>query len=980
MRKILHFLFFTLLILIFSSNKPPKEFQYIQYVNPFIGTDAHGHTYPGATLPFGMVQLSPDTRLEGWDGCSGYHYSDSVIYGFSHTHLSGTGVPDYCDLLIMPTTGCINALPGMPEDNYNGYASPFSHKQEKASPGYYSVKLLKYNILAELTATKRVGIHRYIFPKGSQRNVIIDLKHRDRVIDSYINFVSDSEIEGYRFSSAWARNQKIFFVIQFSQPFINKAIVLNDTNYINQTSASGDNIRAFFTFPSKTSQPLVVKVAISFVDIDGARKNLETEAKSWDFDNYKLQSATIWEDILDNISIDADKETKDIFYTALYHSYIQPNIFNDCDGRYRGRDDKIHQSNDNYYTVFSLWDTYRAWHPLMTILEPQITRDFINTFLLQYEQSGLLPIWELAANETNCMIGYHAVSVIYDAWQKGIRNFNGIQALEAMKTMATRNTLSLADYENNGCVLASEDGESVSKTLEYAYDDWCIAQMALSLGMIEDYKKYINRSLFFKNLFDPETKFFRARNNGSWVKPFSPYDVSLHYTEANAWQYSFYVPHDINDFISLLGGKDALEQKLDSLFYTKTNISGREQVDITGLIGQYAHGNEPSHHIAYLYNFIGKPYKTQELIDQVALFYTNKPDGLIGNEDCGQMSAWYIFSAFGFYPVTPGDSIYVIGKPLLNSATINLEKPFHMIAHQLSAENKYIQRVTFNGKEYTKSFITHNMIINGGTLEFFMGKNPSDWGTKNDNCPRTIIENNNFVAMPFYVEGQRSFSGKTTITLESIEPNCKIFYTIDGSTPTENSILYLGPFSIDSSCEIYSICIDEKGNKSNINRTKLVKLDEGKTIKIFSKYSREYTGGGDIALIDGIMGGTDYRTGEWQGYQDTSLLAIIDLGKTLKISNLSAHFLRNVNSWILFPPYVKFSISNDNINFEDVAKIENIYPNDDWTAKEAFFSTQIKPVDARYVKIFVPKAGNLPKWHPGAGYPAFFFIDEIIIK
>ncbi len=980
MKKILHFVCFTVLILMLSSNKPPKEYQYIQFVNPFIGTDAHGHTYPGATLPFGMVQLSPNTRLEGWDGCSGYHYSDSIIYGFSHTHLSGTGVPDYCDILIMPTTGKVNVMPGTSENNYNGYSSLFSHKQEKASPGYYSVKLLKYNILAELTTTKRVGIHKYIFPKDSQNNLIIDLKHRDKVIDSYINFVSETEIEGYRFSSSWARNEKIYFVIQLSRPCIDKGIVLNDTNYIRETSAYGNNIRAFLTVSSKNNQPLIVKVAISFVDIEGARKNLATEAQSWDFDKYKKQAANNWENILSKISIDADQQTKEIFYTALYHSYIQPNIFNDCDGRYRGRDDKIHQYDENYYTVFSLWDTYRAWHPLMTIMEPYITGEFIKTFLLQYEQSGLLPIWELASNETNCMIGYHSVSVIYDAWQKGIRNFNEVEALESMKTMATPKILSLANYETNGCVLSSEDGESVSKTLEYAYDDWCIAQMALSLGQINDYEKYINRSLFFKNLFDPETKFFRARNNGSWIRPFSPYDVSLHYTEANAWQYSFYVPHDINDFILLMGGKDALEQKLDSLFYTKVNLSGREQVDITGLIGQYAHGNEPSHHIAYLYNFIGKPYKTQELIDQIALFYTNKPDGLIGNEDCGQMSAWYIFSALGFYPVTPGDSIYIIGKPLLNSATINLDKPFHIEAHQLSAENRYIQRVTFNGKEYTKSFITYNMIINGGTLEFFMGKSPSDWGTKNENCPRTIIDNNNFVAMPFYVEGQRSFSGKTTITLESIEPKCKIFYTIDGSTPTENSILYIGPFEIDSSCEIYSICIDEKGNKSNINRTKLIKLDEGKKISIYSSYSSEYTGGGDIALIDGIMGKADYRTGEWQGYQDTCLLAVIDLSKPTMISTLSAHFLRDVNSWILFPPYIKFSVSSDNVHFQEVAIIENMLSNEDWTPQEAFFSTQIQPIEARYVRVFVPKPGNLPQWHPGAGYPAFFFIDEIIIK
>ncbi len=971
----------TFILLISISCQHKKEFQYISWVNPFIGTDAHGHTYPGATLPFGMVQVSPDTRLEGWDGCSGYHYSDSIIYGFSHTHLSGTGVSDYGDILLMPTTGKVQVMPGTSDDNFDGYASSFSHLSETAKPGYYSVKLLKYNILAELTATQRVGIHRYSYPKETSQNLIIDLNHRDKVMDSYIHFVSENEIEGYRFSSAWAKNQKLFFVIRFSRRFINKGIVLDDVHYSNQLSAKGTNICAFVNFSSSEDSQLVIKTGISFVDMEGARKNLEKEASSWNFDKYKQQAAEVWENILSKISIDAAQQTKEIFYTALYHAYIQPNVFNDVDNRYRGRDDKIHFLNKgNYYTVFSLWDTYRAWHPLMTILEPKVTGEFINTFLLQYKQCGLLPIWELAANETNCMIGYHAASVIYDAWQKGIRNFNAAKALEAMKTMAMRNIPSLANYESHGCVLVSDDGESVSKTMEYAYDDWCIAQMAHSLGKINDYKKYSTRSQYYKNLYDPHTKFFRPRLNGSWVNPFSPYDVSFHYTEANAWQYSFYIPHDITDFIFMLGGKDSLEQKLDSLFKTKGPISGREQVDISGLMGQYAHGNEPSHHIAYLYNFVEKPYKTQELIEQIASFYSNNPDGLIGNEDCGQMSAWYIFSALGFYPVTPGSSIYIIGKPLIKSATINLAKPFHITAHQLSPENKYIQRVTFNGKEYTTTFITHKMIMNGGRLDFYMGNKPSTWGTKPEDCPVTSIPETDFVAMPFYSEGLRSFSEKTTVTLFCLDSTCKIFYTVDGTSPSETSIQYNHPFIVDSTCTIKTLCMDNKGNKSAINIIKLVKLEKGRKISIFSKYSKEYTGGGDMALIDGIIGNTDYRTGEWQGYQDTDLVAIIDLGKSINISSLSAHFLQDVGSWILFPPFVEFSVSNTKTNFREVAFIENTHSQKDWTPQTAFFAANIKPVKARYIKILVRKPGELPQWHPGAGSPGFFFIDEILIK
>jgi predicted alpha-1,2-mannosidase len=981
MRILSSFLIYITIGLFFFSCSHKKEYRYIQYVNPFIGTGGHGHTFPGATLPFGMVQVSPDTRLEGWDGCSGYHYSDSVIYGFTHTHLSGTGVSDYGDILLMPTTGKVQVMSGTPDDNFDGYASSFSHKFETASPGYYNVTLLKYKIQAELTATKRVGIHRYSYPKESKQNLIIDLNHRDKVLDSYIHFVSENEVEGYRFSSAWAKNQKLFFVMRFSKPYINRGIVVDDIHYINQPSAKGTNIRAFVNFSGSDDTTLMVKVGISFVDMDGARKNLDEEASSWDFEKYKTQAAEIWENTLSKISIDADKSTKDIFYTALYHSYIQPNIFNDVDKRYRGRDDKIHiLSKGNYYTVFSLWDTYRAWHPLMTILEPQATNDFINTFLLQYEQSGLLPIWELAANETNCMIGYHAVSVIYDAWQKGIRDFNGFKALEAMKAMATRKIPSLENYEKHGCVLVSDDGESVSKTLEYSYDDWCIAQMAKSLGETDDYHKFILRSQYVKNLFDPQTKFFRARLNGSWVTPFSPYDVTFHYTEANAWQYTFYVPQNIRDFMSLLGGKDSLEHKLDSLFYTNLHISGREQSDITGLIGQYAHGNEPSHHIAYLYNFVGKPYKTQELINKIATFYTAKPDGLIGNEDCGQMSAWYVLSALGFYQVTPGDSIYIIGSPLVKSAIVNLAKPFNIIAHNLSPENKYIQRVTYDGKNYPQSYISHNMIVKGGKLEFFMGNKPSAWATKSEDCPMTSIPENDFVAMPYYVESLRSFAEKTKISFASIDTTNKIFYTVDRSEPDKNSTLYSTPFSIDSTCTIKAICMDKKGHKSNIAVIRLVKMEKGRKITILSKYSREYTGGGDMALIDGIMGSIDYRTGEWQGYQDEDLTAIIDLGKQMNISHLAAHFLQDVGSWILFPPVVEFGVSNNKSNFKEVAVMENTHPRKDWEPKTAFFEKDMKPINARYVKIVVRKPGDLPEWHPGAGSPAFFFIDEVVIK
>jgi len=970
----------ALTMLLTMCNKK-SEVKYVFYVNPFIGTGGHGHTYPGATYPFGMVQLSPDTRLEGWDGCSGYHYSDSIIFGFSHTHLSGTGVSDYGDILLMPTTGKVQVLPGTNEDKYDGYASRFSHQQEKALPGYYKVVLQKYNIIAELTCTQRVGIHRYSFPQKQNQNVIIDLNHRDEVIEAYIRFVSDNEIEGYRFSKAWATNQKTFFVIQFSKPIINKGIVLNDNQLISNNEAKGNNLRAFVNFsPNNTN--LMVKVGISFVDINGARKNLTEEASCWNFDKYVDKAQSAWENILNKIEIDADSITKNIFYTALYHCYTQPNIFNDVDKRYRGRDQKIHTlQRGHYYTVFSLWDTYRAWHPLMTILEPQATNDFIQTFLLQYEQAKLLPVWELASNETNCMIGYHAASVIYDAWQKGIRNFNAYQALDAMKTMATRDIPSLKNYEQHGCVLVSDDGESVSKTLEYAYDDWCIAQMAKSIHNTNDYEHYLQRSQYFKNLFDPETKFFRAKLNGSFVKPFSPYDVTFHYTEANAWQYACYVPHDISGLIELLGGNDSLEARLDSLFNTQSKTTGRNQPDITGLIGQYAHGNEPSHHLAYLYNYIRKPFKTQKILNKIYSFYTSQPDGLIGNEDCGQMSAWYVFSALGFYPVCPGDSLYVIGTPIVEKASIHLDRTFNIETHRASKQDIYIQKVTLNGKPYHKSYISHQTILKGGKLDFYMGSKPSQWATDRGQYPVSSINNNTFVPMPYYKEGIRAFKNKTTITLKSLDSTrYRIYYTCNGSNPTEQSLLYTNPLIIDSTCAIKAICVDNLHHYSHICQFKVNKLDPLKTIKILSSYSSEYTGGGDIALIDGIIGTTDFRTGEWQGYQDTDLVAIIDLGKVQTIQYLGAHFLQDVSPWILYPPYVEFSTSLNGKQYKQVAIVNNTHPRNDWKPQSTWFETNINATKARYIKVFVKRSGPLPEWHPGKGYPAFFFIDEISIK
>lgn len=638
------------------------------YVNTFIGTGGHGHTFPGATLPFGMVQLSPDTRLEGWDGCSGYHNTDTIIYGFSHTHLSGTGVGDYGDVLLMPTQGEVQFDNGYKTIADSGYASWFKKETEHASPGYYEVKLEEHDINVRLTTTQRVGIHEYTFNKADTANIMLDLTHRDQLLDYDINVVSEKEITGYRVSKAWASEQHIYFVIQSNKAFEFNEMMGEVITKSERGKTKPRLNKGAFRFTTKDGDKIVLKVGISAVSIEGARKNLETEAPHWDFEQYKSAARVEWEKALNKIQVASqDNIKKEIFYTALYHTMIAPNVFSDLDGKYRGMDMKIHESKDGpQYTVFSLWDTFRATHPLYTIIEQKKTNEFIRTFLRQYKDGGALPIWELAANYTGCMIGYHAIPVIVDAYIKGIRDYDSELAMEAMLHSARQDKLGLEAYKRKGYIAAGDESESVSKTLEYAYDDWCIASMAKNMGYMEVHEEFIERAQFYKNSYNPSSGFMQPKMNGGWSAGFNPAEVNFNFTEANSWQYSMFVPHDIEGLIKLHGGSQNFEQKLDELFTTEMELTGRHQADITGLIGQYAHGNEPSHHMAYLYNYVGKPYKTQERVHQILTEqYTNQPDGLSGNEDCGQMSAWYVLSSMGFYSVTPGDDgYYSFGTPL----------------------------------------------------------------------------------------------------------------------------------------------------------------------------------------------------------------------------------------------------------------------------------------------------------------------------
>ena len=965
---ILYFIIISLIISCNSRSKilpAQKDLALISYVNPFIGTGGHGHTYPGATMPFGMMQLSPDTRLDGWDGCSGYHYSDDEIYGFSHTHLSGTGVSDYGDILLMPTT---KAIFNNGADGKEGYKSKFSHDKEIAEPGYYKVHLDETNIDVELTVSKRSGIHKYSFNETQQDYIILDLEHRDQLLAHQIEQISPTVIQGFRHSKAWATNQKLFFYIELSH------------EVLLQYPASKNPTKTAMSIHNPKNEHVYVKIGISAVDIEGAKKNLYEEIGDKTFNEVKKAAQETWENQLEKIVIkDKNKDNKVNFYTAMYHAMIAPNLYQDVDGRYRGMDLEIHKTNDfDYYTVFSLWDTYRAAHPLYTIIEQDRTNDFINTFLAKYDEGGIMPIWDLSACYTGCMIGYHAVPVIADAYLKGIKNYDTEKALQAMIHSATRDKLGLESYKNYGFIPVEKESESVSKTLEYAYDDWTIAQMAKAMNKEKVYKTYSERAQYYKNIFDPSSQFMRGRFRNTWFAPFDPYEVNFNYTEANSWQYSFYVPQDISGFMDLLGGKKALENQLDKLFTAKNETSGRNQADITGLIGQYAHGNEPSHHMAYLYNFVNKPYKTQEKVHQILTeLYTNTPDGISGNEDCGQMSAWYIFSSLGFYPVTPASNQYIIGSPLFNKATINLEngKTFTVEMVYKSEENIYIKSAKLNGKNYEYSYINHNDIVNGGTLVFEMTNTPSNWGAKDEFIPSTSIKEHKIVPAPFIAKGDIAFKESTEVELKSVDAAANIYFSLG-----DNYKKYSNPITISEKATL-QVYAEKNGVKSAVITTDFYKIDPNIKIKLEAKYANQYNAGGDNALIDGIKGTEDFRTGTWQGYWNEDVIATVDLGSIKEVKEVSINFLRDQRSWIFLPTQVEIFQSKDGKSFTKIKTWEAPKP---YNTDEVELTTVSinKNIKTRYIKVVAKKLGELPKWH--LGYPhdgrSWIFIDEIEIK
>jgi len=757
MNKVFFALTLSLIFLQVNGQKPAS------YVNPFIGTNEMGHTYPGATVPFGMVQLSPETDTiqysigqgyikDVYRYCAGYQYTDKTIVGFSHTHFSGTGHSDLGDFLLMPTMGKVQLNPGTADNPESGYRSRFTHDSEKASAGYYSVLLNDYGIKAELTTSERVGFHRYAFPETNEANIILDMvsgiyNYDGKVVWSSIRVENDTLITGYRQTQGWARERTMYFAMVLSKPIRNygcrdeaKVVYSDFYRKFNTTKdfpeMSGRKLKTFFSFDIKAGEQILVKFALSSVSTEGALKNLETEIPHWNFDQVHQEAEDAWNRELSRISIEASEEKKIIFYTALYHTFLSPTLFMDVDGSYRGLDKNIQHANGfANYTTFSLWDTYRALHPLFTLVQQKRTADMVNSMLAHQQQSvhKILPVWSHYANENWCMIGYHAVPVIADAYMKGITGFDAEKALNACIISSNYAPYDgIGDYLKYGYVPADKSSNAASKTLEYAYDDYCISRMAEKMGKSEIASQYSKRAEAYNLIFDSGTGFMRAkRSDGNFQSPFDPFSTEKQgFIEGNAWNYSLYVPQNPAKLIALHGGNKKFISHLDSLFTFKLDekhFGESEDISAAGIIGNYVHGNEPSHHVPYLYAFAGAPWKTQERVHQIVTsLYRNETDGLCGNDDCGQMSAWYIFSSLGFYPVCPGSNEYVIGSPSVNKATLNLENgnQFTITAQNLSDKNIYIQQINLNGKPYNKFIINHEDIVKGGTLEFVMGSKP----------------------------------------------------------------------------------------------------------------------------------------------------------------------------------------------------------------------------------------------------------------
>ena len=806
----------TLLLLALAAlGCSPRSADPVDYVNPFIGTGFHGHTYPGATTPFGMVQLSPDTRSGNWDACAGYHYSDTTIDGFSHTHLSGTGCADLADILFHPTTREIVIHDG--ECVLQPYF--FSHDDERASCGYYAVTLPDVNIGVELTAAPRTGVHRYTFTGKGPRQVIVDLLHtvtEEKIDLCELRRTAPGELAGMRRTQGWVPDQYVFFAARFSEPFADVQLL-------------GDK-QAVLTFAPDV-RTLTIAVGLSSVSVENARMNSLAEVPELDFDAVHARAVGQWRKALGDIVVEGgSRDEMTNFYTAQYHTKLTPNLMSDVNGEYRRHDQTVARmpEGESYYSTFSLWDTFRAWNPLQTLVDTALVNDMIRSMLDMYDSTGELPIWPLASGETGTMIGYHAVSVIADAYLKGIRGYDADKALEAMIRSSNINKKGSDYYTAQGYIPSNIKRESVSCTLEYAYDDWAIARMAQAMGRDDIFGEYARRALNYVNVFDGSTCFFRGRqSDGNWSAPFEEFATGRDYTEATPWHYRFFVPHDVNGLIQLFGSREAFIREMDRLFTLESDEMQLDVSDVTGLMGQYAHGNEPSHHMAYLYNYVGQPWKTQELTRRLLHeMYAPTPEGIIGNEDCGQMSAWYVFSSLGFYPVCPGSNEFALTAPQFPKAVVRLANGRTLT---VTADNPrrsvYIASVTLDGKPIDRNYITYDELMQGGELHFALRPRPDyERGTDDAAAPHSLTRGE-VVSIPYTTQNVSLFTEPIAVALATTTSGAEIRYTLDGSEPTETSALYAAPVPVDR-----SLTLKAKGFKPGAAPSRTLTLEAEKAV------------------------------------------------------------------------------------------------------------------------------------------------------
>ena len=975
-----------------------NEIGYHHEVDPFIGTGGHGHTYPGATVPFGMVQLSPDTRLEGWDGCGGFHITDGSVYGFSHTHLQGTGVSDYGDVLLMPTVGPMDTGSVWRER----YRDRFVEGSQHAHAGYYRCALERSGVTVELTASDRVGFHRWTLEQRDTMQLVVDLAHRDDLIHYGMYPLDDSTLVGQRVSDNWAEEQHVYFAMRFDRPFewLDQMAEL-EVQEVDGVLEQELTYVPVFALVFKDVESIEARVALSFVDIDGAVANLNSEApNSLGFDDARASAESRWHEALGRVRIgerDADERT--VFYTALYHSLTVPNLATDVDGRYRGTDLRIHQGSIDRprYTVYSLWDTFRATHPLLNVLEPERTEVFIDNFIGMHREGGKLPMWELASNYTGCMIGYHAVPVIADAWAKGLRGFDADAALDAMVSVATSDDLAKPVWDSLGYLPLEKESESVSKTLEYAFDDACIARMAQEMGRMDVAERFGKRAQGWRNLYHPETRFIQPRYGAAWREAFDPTEVTFEYTEANGWQYNFFVPHDVSGHMALMGGPESYAQLLDSMFTESSRLSGRHQSDITGLIGQYAHGNEPSHHMAYLPSFAGYPERTQALVDSICdALYTAEPDGLSGNEDCGQMSSWYVWSALGLYPVSPGSDRYVLGTPRYERVDWDLPngKELEMVVRRSSDDAVYIHSFTMNGEEMGRTWVTHEELMAGGAWVFELsdepvgdgglGKSPESWPVED-----WTLGDASFVPAP-YIDSPRSYAGDSLqIALGCGDPEADVWVRVMDSRleecPSLDDLKSAGfelstGFVTVHGTQVVHVVAKKGAYHSAVVSSRIARVNPDYRIDIEFPYANQYAAGGDRALIDGVRGeGADFRTGDWQGYHGHSAVITVDLGSVHRVSEMSVGVLQDVKSWIWAPKNVRVSTALDSLS--DFVLMGSGIPEmdpQDYTPRtqRLTFKGNRK---ARYLRLELDQfnGGKIPDWHPGRYNPTWVFADEL---